>query len=85
MQQFLLQNCVGIVLQTEFVVDVGHLFDHFRIIQHLVGIIDGLGADKVVHLDDFEALLGRYGIIEMQRTGKIALSELVKVDPNATA
>lgn len=32
-------------------------------------------------LDDFEALLGRYGIIEIQRTGKIALSELAKVDP----
>lgn len=30
-------------------------------------------------LDDFEALLGRYGIIEIQRTGKIALSELAKV------
>ena len=36
-------------------------------------------------LDDFEALLGRYGIIEIQRTGKIALSELAKVDPNAPA
>lgn len=33
-------------------------------------------------LDDFEALLGRYGIIEIQRTGKIALGELVKVDPS---
>ena len=32
-------------------------------------------------LDDFEALLGRYGIIEIQRTGKIALSELAKVEP----
>lgn len=32
-------------------------------------------------LDDFEALLGRYGIVEIQRTGKIALSELTKVDP----
>ncbi|MFT4987668.1 MAG: acetolactate synthase-1/3 small subunit [Acidimicrobiales bacterium] len=31
-------------------------------------------------LDDFEALLGRYGIIEIQRTGKIALSELAKVE-----
>ena len=31
-------------------------------------------------LDDFEALLGRYGIIEIQRTGKIALSELSKVE-----
>lgn len=30
-------------------------------------------------LDDFEALLGRYGIVEIQRTGKIALSELAKV------
>jgi len=30
-------------------------------------------------LNDFEALLGRYGIIELQRTGKIALSELPKV------
>ena len=36
-------------------------------------------------LDDFEALLGRYGITEIQRTGKIALSELAKVDPDATA
>ena len=34
-------------------------------------------------LDDFEALLGRYGILEIQRTGKIALSELVKVDPSS--
>jgi acetolactate synthase-1/3 small subunit len=32
-------------------------------------------------LDDFEALLGRYGIVEIQRTGKIALSELAKVAP----
>ncbi len=32
-------------------------------------------------LDDFEALLSRYGITELQRTGKIALSQLVKVDP----
>ena len=32
-------------------------------------------------LDDFEALLSRFGIIEMQRTGKIALSELAKVEP----
>lgn len=32
-------------------------------------------------LDDFEALLGRYGIIEIQRTGKIALSELAKTEP----
>ncbi|MEM7092535.1 MAG: acetolactate synthase small subunit [Actinomycetota bacterium] len=32
-------------------------------------------------LDDFEALLGRHGILEIQRTGKIALSELAKVDP----
>lgn len=31
-------------------------------------------------LDDFEALLGRYGIIEIQRTGKIALSELAKTN-----
>ncbi len=31
-------------------------------------------------LDDFEALLGRYGIVDIQRTGKIALSELAKVD-----
>lgn len=36
-------------------------------------------------LDDFEALLGRYGIIEIQRTGKIALSELVKVAPSSDA
>lgn len=33
-------------------------------------------------LDDFEALLGRYGIIEIQRTGKIALSQLAKIDPD---
>jgi acetolactate synthase-1/3 small subunit len=32
-------------------------------------------------LDDFEALLSRYGIMEIQRTGKIALSELAKVEP----
>lgn len=31
-------------------------------------------------LDDFEALLGKYGILEIQRTGKIALSELAKVE-----
>ena len=31
-------------------------------------------------LDDFEALVGRYGIVEIQRTGKIALSELAKVE-----
>jgi acetolactate synthase-1/3 small subunit len=35
-------------------------------------------------LDDFEALLGRYGIIEIQRTGKIALSELAKVNTTQT-
>ncbi len=34
-------------------------------------------------LDDFEALLGRYGILDMQRTGKIALGELAKVDPES--
>lgn len=34
-------------------------------------------------LDDFEALLGRFGITEIQRTGKIALSELAKVEPTA--
>ena len=34
-------------------------------------------------LDDFEALLGRYGIVEIQRTGKIALSELAKVEETA--
>ena len=33
-------------------------------------------------LDDFEALAGRYGIVEIQRTGKIALSELAKVEPS---
>ena len=32
-------------------------------------------------LDDFEALVSRFGILEIQRTGKIALSELAKVDP----
>jgi len=31
-------------------------------------------------LDDFEALVSRYGILEIQRTGKIALSELAKVE-----
>ena len=36
-------------------------------------------------LDDFEALLGRYGILDMQRTGKIALGELAKVEPGAVA
>ena len=34
-------------------------------------------------LDDFEALVGKYGILEIQRTGKIALSELVKVEPTS--
>ena len=33
-------------------------------------------------LDDFEALVGRFGILEIQRTGKIALSELAKVEPH---
>lgn len=33
-------------------------------------------------LDDFEALLSRYGINEMQRTGKIALPELKKITPH---
>jgi len=32
-------------------------------------------------LDDFEALLGRFGIVEIQRTGKIALGELAKTEP----
>lgn len=31
-------------------------------------------------LDDFEALVDPYGIIEIQRTGKIALSELPKTE-----
>jgi len=31
-------------------------------------------------LDDFEALVSRYGISEMQRSGKIALNELAKVE-----
>jgi len=34
-------------------------------------------------LDDFEALLGRHGIVEIQRTGKIALNELAKVEPSS--
>lgn len=34
-------------------------------------------------LDDFEALVGRFGILEIQRTGKIALSELTKVEPTS--
>ena len=34
-------------------------------------------------LDDFEALLGRYGIVEIQRTGKIALNELAKVEQSS--
>ena len=34
-------------------------------------------------LDDFEALLGRYGIAEIQRTGKIALNELAKVEQSS--
>jgi len=61
----------------------------------LVQIFDAqvlnVGFDKLMvslsgsqrRLDDFEALLGRYGILEIQRTGKIALSELTKVEPSA--
>ena len=64
-----------------------------REIIDLVQIFDAqvlnVGHDKLMvslagsqrRLDDFEALLGRYGIIEIQRTGKIALSELAKVNP----
>lgn len=64
-----------------------------REIIDLVQIFDAqvlnVGYDKLMvslsgsprRLDDFEALLRRYGIIEIQRSGKIALSELAKVDP----
>ena len=64
-----------------------------RDIMDLVSIFDAnilnVGFDQLMvslagsqgRLDDFEALLGRYGIIEIQRTGKIALSELAKVEP----
>ena len=62
----------------------------------LVQIFDAnvlnVGYDKLMvsvagsprRLDDFEALLGRYGIIEIQRTGKIALNQLAKIDPGLT-
>lgn len=62
-------------------------------IMDLVAIFDAnvlnVGYDKLMlsvagsqrRLDDFEALLGRYGIVEIQRTGKIALDELAKVAP----
>jgi len=62
-------------------------------IMDLVAIFDAnvlnVGHDRLMlsvagsqrRLDDFEALLGRYGIIEIQRTGKIALDELAKVAP----
>ena len=61
----------------------------------LVQIFDAnvlnVGFDKLMvsvagsprRLDDFEALLGRYGIIEIQRTGKIALTQLAKIDPDS--
>jgi len=64
-----------------------------REIMDLVQVFDAqvlnVGFDKLMvsiagstrRLDDFEALIGRYGIIEIQRTGKIALSELAKVEP----
>ena len=64
-----------------------------REIMDLVQVFDAqvlnVGFDKLMvsiagsprRLDDFEALLGRYGIIEIQRSGKIALSELAKVQP----
>ena len=65
-----------------------------REIIDLVQIFDAnvlnVGYDKLMvsvagsprRLDDFEALLGRYGIIEIQRTGKIALNQLAKIDPD---
>lgn len=64
-----------------------------REIMDLVQIFDAqvlnVGFDKLMvsiagsprRLDDFEALASRYGIIEIQRTGKIALGELAKVEP----
>jgi len=64
-----------------------------REILDLVQILDAqvlnVGFDQLMvslagsqrRLDDFEALVSRYGIIEIQRTGKIALSELAKVEP----
>ena len=65
-----------------------------REIMDLVQVFDAqvlnVGFDKLMvsiagstrRLDDFEALLSRYGIIEIQRTGKIALNELAKVEPD---
>lgn len=67
--------------------------DTRREIMELVQIFDAnvlnVGYDQLMvsiagsprRLDDFEALLSRYGIIEIQRTGKIALGQLTKVAP----
>jgi len=36
-------------------------------------------------VDDFEALLRPYGIVDVQRTGKVALAKLVKTAPESLA
>jgi acetolactate synthase-1/3 small subunit len=62
------------------VMDLVHIFDANVLNVGFDQLMVSLAGSQR-RLDDFEALLGQYGIIEIQRTGKIALSELAKVEP----
>ena len=66
------------------IIDLVHIFDAQVLNVGFDQLMVSLSGSQR-RLDDFEALLGRYGIIEIQRTGKIALSELAKVEPNGGA
>lgn len=60
----------------------------------LVGVFGGevvnVGADRLTimlaggpdKIDDFEGLLGTYGIVELQRTGRVALPKLTRAQPS---
>jgi acetolactate synthase-1/3 small subunit len=62
------------------IIDLVHIFDAQVLNVGFDQLMVSLSGSQR-RVDDFEALLGRYGIIEIQRTGKIALSELAKVEP----
>ena len=63
------------------IIDLVHIFDAQVLNVGFDQLMVSLSGSQR-RLDDFEALLGRFGIIEIQRTGKIALSELAKVEPH---